>query len=70
MLRRERLVPLSEAVESEGWPLAMCNWCDDRPRKSVVALELKTRRIHRYYGACGYHAEVLPVKLGQWSESQ
>ncbi len=62
---RNRLVPLTDDLpEDEGFPLHTCNWCDDkepnRP-KAVIALEHDGGAIHRYYGLCANHAEVLDV---------
>lgn len=60
-MSRQRLVPLtSDLPEDEGFPLHTCNDCaETRPdTRAVVALEHEGR-IHRYYGLCGNHAEVL-----------
>lgn len=61
-MARDRLVPLtSEIPKSEGFPLHTCNWCRGNT-EAVIALEHQGK-IHRYYGMCGNHAEVLEDKL-------
>jgi hypothetical protein len=61
-MARERLVALTpDLPESDGFPLHTCNWCVGTGRdetKAVVALEHEGK-VHRFYGACGNHAEVL-----------
>ena len=70
-MSRRRLVELPDDLpEDEGFPVKTCNWCAGDPErqdtKSVVALEHEGG-IHRYYGLCGNHAEVLNVSY-EWQE--
>jgi hypothetical protein len=70
---RHRLVPLTpDLPEDPGFPVQTCNHCAGeldpkrRETKSVVALEYEGK-IHRYYGLCGNHAEVMPYTF-EWQE--
>lgn len=67
---RDRLVPLRTGLpEDPDFPVFTCNHCAGEGREgveSVVALEHEGR-LHRYYGLCGNHAEVLPC-TSEWTE--
>lgn len=70
MKRRERFVPLTDdsVEETDGWPLHVCNWCiDKREVPAVIILEHESA-VHRFFGVCGNHAELMNRKLEEWTE--
>lgn len=65
---KDRLVTLTDDLpETEGFPLHTCNWCVGSGRegtKAVLAVE-HTGKIHRFYGVCSNHAEILSLHQDQ-----